>query len=344
MHVTYVKIQRQTGTRYKAIIRDGDKLISTKTFTRKTDATTWANALLRDSQRLEALGNPKAKITLEKLAELYMEAWTGRDISRKGRVQALVDAHGKVRLLDITESLIKADLKSYAKGLAPAKSLAPATVNRRKAAWSALFKFAIDEEYVGVNPAKGITSKTENNARIRFLDDGERKALLAACDKSEWSLLKLLVTLAMTTGARLGELQSLRWESIDLKKRTATLAITKNGDPRVLVFPAPAIAALMLQRKSKGLVFGRADGEKPLCFRKHWNAALKAAGLKAFRFHDLRHDAATQLINGGTDLYTVGQILGHRSQQSTARYAHLSIKTKQAAADKAMAEVFRRMK
>ncbi|WP_095195862.1 site-specific integrase [Pseudomonas sp. Irchel 3A7] len=337
MHVTYVKIQRQTGTRYKAIIRDGDKLISTKTFILKKDASTWANDLLRDHQRLEALGNPKAKITLEKLAELYTEAWTGRDISRKGRVQALADAHGKVRLLDITESMIKADLKTYAKGRAPA------TVNRRKAAWSALFKFAVDEEYVSVNPAKGIASRGENNQRIRFLDDNERKALLIACDKSEWSLLKLLVTLAMTTGARLGELQSLRWEGIDLKKRTATLAITKNGDPRVLVFPAPAIAALMLHRKSKGLVFGRADGEKPLCFRKHWNKALKEAGLVAFRFHDLRHDAATSLINADTDLYTVGQILGHRSQQSTARYAHLSIKTKQAAADKAMAEVFRRL-
>ncbi|MHA6232737.1 tyrosine-type recombinase/integrase [Pseudomonas fluorescens group sp. PF-69] len=338
MHATFVKIQRQSGVRYKAVIRDGDKLISTKTFTRKTDATTWANALLRDSQRLEALGNPKAKINLAKLAELYMEAWTGRDISRKGRVQSLADAHGELRLLDITESLIKADLKSYAKGRAPA------TVNRRKAAWSALFKFAIDEEYVGVNPAKGITSREENNQRIRFLDDDERKALLAACDNSEWPLLKLLVMLAMTTGARLGELQSLRWEGIDLKKRTATLAITKNGDPRVLVFPAPAIAALMLHRKSKGLVFGRADGEKPLCFRKHWNKALKEAGLVAFRFHDLRHDAATSLINADTDLYTVGQILGHRSQQSTARYAHLSIKTKQAAADKAMAEVFGRIK
>jgi integrase len=338
MHATFVKIQRQSGVRYKAIIRDGDKLISTKTFPRKTDATIWANSLLRDASRLEALGNPKAKITLEKLAELYMEAWTGRDISRKGRVQALADAHGKVRLLDITESLVKADLKSYAKGRAPA------TVNRRKAAWSALFKFAIDEEYVAVNPAKGIASREENNQRIRFLDDDERKALLAACDKSDWPLLKLLVTLAMTTGARLGELQSLCWEGIDLKKRTATLAITKNGDPRVLVFPAPAITALMPHRKTKGLVFGRADGKKPLCFRKHWDKALKEAGLIAFRFHDLRHDAATSLINADTDLYTVGQILGHRSQQSTARYAHLSIRTKQAAADKAMAEVFGRMK
>jgi integrase len=338
MHVTYVKLNRQSGTRYKAIIRDGDKLISTKTFTLKKDASTWANDLLRDNQRLEALGNPKARTTLSTLCELYMAAWTGRDVSRKGRVQALADAHGKVRLLDVTESLIKADLKTYAKGRAPA------TLNRRKACWSALFQFAVEEEYVATNPAKTISSKTENNARIRFLDDEERKALLVACDKSEWPLLKLLVVLAMTTGARLGELQSLRWEGIDLKKRTATLAITKNGDPRVLVFPAPAIAALMLHREAEGLVFGRSDGEKPLCFRKHWNAALKAAGLKAFRFHDLRHDAATQLINAGTDLYTVGQILGHRSQQSTARYAHLSIKTKQAAADKAMGEVFGRMK
>lgn len=338
MHVTYVKKPLKVGFSYKAVVRSGDKLIASKTFTLKKDAKTWAEDLLRDSQRLEALGNPKAKITLDTLAELYMEAWTGRDISRQGRVKALTDAYGKTRLLDITTTLIKADLKTYAKGRKPA------TINRRKACWSVLMQFAVDEEYIATNPAKGIASKTENNARIRSLDDDERKALLAACDASDWPLLKLLVVLGMTTGARLSELLSLRWEGLDLKKRTATLAMTKNGDPRVLVFPAPAIAALMLHRKAEGLVFGRADGEKPMCFRKHWNAALKVAGLKAFHFHDLRHDAATSLINAGTDLYTTGQILGHRSQQSTARYAHLSIKTKQAAADKAMAEVFGRMK
>ena len=338
MHVTYVKKPLKVGFSYKAVIRSGDKLIASKTFTLKKDAKTWADALLRDNQRLEALGNPKARITLSTLAELYMEAWTGRDISRQGRVKTLTDAYGKERLLDITTTFIKADLKTYAKGRKPA------TINRRKACWSVLMQFAVDEEYIATNPAKGIASKTENNARIRFLDDDERKALLAACDASDWPLLKLLVVLGMTTGARLGELQSLRWEGIDLKKRTATLAMTKNGDPRVLVFPAPAITALMLHRKAEGLVFGRADGEKPMCFRKHWNAALKVAGLKAFHFHDLRHDAATSLINAGTDLYTTGQILGHRSPQSTARYAHLSIKTKQAAADKAMAEVFGRMK
>ena len=112
MHVTYVKKPLKVGFSYKAVIRSGDKLIANKTFTLKKDAKTWADALLRDSQRLEALGNPKAKVTLATLAELYMEAWTGRDISRKGRVQALADAHGELRLLDITERLIKDDLKS----------------------------------------------------------------------------------------------------------------------------------------------------------------------------------------------------------------------------------------
>ena len=338
MHVTYVKKPLKVGFSYKAVIRSGDKLIASKTFTLKKDAKTWADALLRDNQRLEALGNPKARITLSTLAELYMEAWTGRDISRQGRVKALTDAYGKERLLDIDQDFVRDDLDHYAKGRKPA------TLNRRKACWSALFQFAIEQRYVKVNPAKGITSLTENNKRIRSLDDDERKALLAACDASDWPLLKLLVVLGMTTGARLGELQSLSWQQIDFKQRTAILPITKNNDPRVLVFPAPAIKELLKHRKNEGLVFGRADGEKPLCFRKHWNAALKAAGLKAFHFHDLRHDAATSLINAGTDLYTTGQILGHRSPQSTARYAHLSIKTKQAAADKAMAEVFGRMK
>lgn len=74
MHVTYVKLQRQSGVRYKAIIREGDRVVSTKTFTRKTDATIWAKTLLRDEQRLEALGNPQARISPAELADLFLGA------------------------------------------------------------------------------------------------------------------------------------------------------------------------------------------------------------------------------------------------------------------------------
>lgn len=337
MHATYVKLQRQSGTRYKAIIRDGDRVLSTKTFTRKTDATTWAKALLRDSERLEALGNPEARITLAELADLYTEAWKGRDHALAGRVKALVTVAGTRRLIDITEAYIRADLDAYA------PDHCPATVNRRKAAWSALLKFAVTRGYLKDNPARRICARTEDNARVRWLEDDERKRLLAACDASTSPLLRLLVILAMTTGARLGELLALRWEQIDFTRRTAIIARTKNGDPRTLVFPTPAIAELMKHRKPSGLIFDRGDG-RTLVFRTHWEAALKAASLDGLHFHDLRHDAASQLVMAGATLHEVAEILGHRSLQSTKRYAHLSHEHKRDVADRVMARVFGRMK
>lgn len=337
MNITIVKLQRHSGTRYKAIIRDNDRVLVTKTFARKTDASTWGTHQLRDAERLEALGNPKSKMLLSKLIEQYMEEWEGRDESRASRMQALADTAGDKRLLDITVDFIRDDLEAFAKGRRPA------TANRRKAAWSALFKYAQLKRLVKTNPAKGIPALSEDNKRVRYLSDAERKALLAACEAASWPLLRLLVVLAMTTGARLGELLSLRWEGIDFAARTAYLPRTKNGDPRTLVFPPPAITELLKQRQNTGLVFAREDGEKPLQFRKHWNKALKAAGLENFRFHDLRHDAASQMAMAGATLLEIGEVLGHRSTETTKRYSHLSVERKRAVTDRVMGNVFGRL-
>ena len=81
-------------------------------------------------------------------------------------------------------------------------------------------------------------------------------------------------------------------------------------------------------------------------FRKHWDKALKVAGIEAqkteesdgFRFHDLRHTAASYLVMDGETLYTAGQILGHKSPQTTARYAHLSTEHKAEAAERVMSK------
>lgn len=332
MHATYVKLERQSGTRYKAIIRDGDRVIATKTFSRKTDATTWAKLLLRDEERLEALGNPHARITLAELAHLYLKDWTGRDHALADRIAALVALHGTRRLIDVDEAFIRDDLDVYAPGRRPA------TINRRKACWSALLQYAKEKGKITVNPARGIGARTENNKRVRYLDDHERKALLSACDASPAPLLRVLVVCAMTTGARLGELLGLRWEQINFSQRTALLAKTKNGDPRMLTFPLPAITELMKHRQSVGLVF---DG---LMFRKHWEAALRVAKLDGLHFHDLRHDAASQLVMAGATLHEVAEILGHKSMESTKRYAHLSHQHKRAVSDRVMADVFGRIK
>lgn len=243
-----------------------------------------------------------------------------------------MDIAGTRRLIDIDEAFISADLDAYASGRAAA------TINRRKACWSALLQYAVKKKLIKDNPARRTPTRTEDNARVRWLSDDERKRLLVACDTSAFPLLKPLVILAMTTGARLGELLSLRWEQIDFTRRTAIIARTKNGDPRTLVFPLPAISELMKHRRPTGLVFPCGEG-----FRTYWDTALKEAKLGGLHFHDLRHDAASQLVMSGATLHEVAEILGHRSLESTKRYAHLSVDHKQGVADRVMNSVFGRL-
>lgn len=216
------------------------------------------------------------------------------------------------------------------------------TVNRMRACLSSIFRYAIKTKgYTTDNPVRLVASLTENNKRTRFLSDDERKALVAACKASEWNKLYLLVLLALTTGARQGELLGLHWSDIDFTARTATLHHTKNGESRVLTFPPVAMTELTKFREvGAGLVFpSPTKWRRPFEFRKHWNKALVQAGIENFKFHDLRHSAASMLVMAGATLYETAMVLGHKSVQTTSRYAHLSVDHKQELTDRIMGEI-----
>jgi len=169
-------------------------------------------------------------------------------------------------LTDVTGAEIRDALERYAAGkalrgdgigrdgkpkvAATNRSRARATVNRRRAVGSGLFKFARQRGYIQSNPFQGIASKAERNKRVRYLDADERDRLLKACDASTWPKLKLLMVLALMTGARLGELKKLRWADINFERREALLCNTKNGDDRIVPLPAPAIVELKEHRPS----------------------------------------------------------------------------------------------
>jgi integrase len=103
-----------------------------------------------------------------------------------------------------------------------------ATVNRYIATLSHLLSFAVKERrLIDRNPVGDISRKKEARGRTRFLSDVERGALLDACANSDWPALGTLVLLAITTGARRGELLSLRWSDVDLKARRALGALIR---------------------------------------------------------------------------------------------------------------------
>lgn len=121
-------------------------------------------------------------------------------------------------------------------------------------------------------------------------------------------------------------------------------SIEKNIDKIHSINPIPSVALDELKKFRKignGLIFfSPNNSDKPFDFRKQWYATLKRANIFGFRFHDLRHTAASYLVMAGATLHEAGQILGHKSEQTTKRYAHLSTNHKAALAERVMSEVF----
>lgn len=351
---TIRKIQRQTGIVYKAIITQRGVPIKSKTFTRKGDAKDWAKRIEADQEMMEALGTRGAGMRFSELVDEYMAQWQGKDHNQIFRARYWQICFGKNKLIDITSDMIRQQLKEFeagkvlrgdGKGKAASidRDRSPATVNRYRTVLSAMFRYAIYEGYLTVNPVTRVPARKVNNQVNRFLDESERGRLLAACGKSEWTRLHLLVLMALTSGMRKGELLGLRWSAIDFEKNLAKLADTKNGEPRHCPIPEFVMDQLRpLRQIGNGLLFpSEAKPEQPFEFKKHWLKALNDAGIENFRFHDLRHSAASLLAMSGASLYEVGEVLGHKSTQTTKRYAHLSVEHKSRLIDRVMTAAIR---
>ena len=321
------------GVSYRAIIKSGGRQVASKNFSRRRDAAQWAARIEGDRERMAALGNPDGARTFGSVAALVISS-PAKDLSRDLRIRWWVKRIGGEAIGRIETAELRRNLAEYA------KDHAPASTNRLKAAASSVFRYAQREGWVTANPAHQLPHQTEPRGRVRWLEPEERRRLLAACDASGWPRLGLLARYLLGTGCRLGEALSTRWCDVDLHERHVFLPDTKNGCARVLTLPEPLVAELKKHRRiGVGLVFGRDDAPgEPFHFRKHWNAARAAADLPDLRLHDLRHDVASQLAMAGATLHEVAEVLGHKSVQTTKRYAHLSTAHKQALTDRVLGD------
>ena len=138
--------------------------------------------------------------------------------------------------------------------------------------------------------------------------------------------------LAITTGGRRGEISGLRWRDVDLKRRRIIFEETKNGETRAAPLVGPAFEAMKEWSKVRPLddaafVFSGRTAKtrnRPLDFQRPWMTALKRAELDDFRFHDLRHTAASYLAMHGAGLREIADILGHKTLAMVQRYSHLT--------------------
>ena len=145
--------------------------------------------------------------------------------------------------------------------------------------------------------------------------------LTTACRKARNPWLLPIVQLAIETAMRRGELLSLSWNHIDLRRRTAHLPDTKNGESRTVPLSTTAVSILeALPRGVRGEVF---PGVTPEAVKRAYIRAVRRAGIENLTFHDLRHEATTRLFEKGLNIMEVASITGHKDLRMLRRYTHL---------------------
>ena len=203
----------------------------------------------------------------------------------------------------------------------------PATINRFMTALSHVFSIAINEwELLEDHPLRKISKLQEPRGRVRFLDDDERNRLLVACQQSRSPHIYLIVIVALSTGARQGEILGLKWKDVDFERRIITLHHTKNGERRILPISNHVLPLLQAHHKAKhsDYVFPSPRHNRPLNVRIAWESAIAKAKIEDFRFHDLRHSAASYLAMNGATTSEIAEVLGHKTLSMVKRYSHLS--------------------
>jgi integrase len=196
--------------------------------------------------------------------------------------------------------------------------IAPATLNREPAALRCLLRMACNEWEI-IPKVPHIRLEREAQGRLRYLTEEEQVRLLAACEKSRNRDLLGVVTVALDTGMRRGEILGLTWDRVDLSRGVLRLEITKSGRRREVPMRQQVYDVLAARPE---LRVGRVWPDRQI--RKAFETAVAAAQLDDFRFHDLRHTFASNFVMRGGSLQSLKEILGHSSMAMTLRYAHLA--------------------
>jgi integrase len=258
--------------------------------------------------------------TLSKSIDLYISEvlyyksdWYER--GQKSQLKWWKSKLGSYRLNQVTPSLVKDNL--------PARS--NSTKNRYLTALSCVF----NNYYTGDNPVSKIKKFKESRGRVRFLSDTERISLLHHLKNSNHPHIYSIIVLALSTGMRKMEIFKLTKDRVDLSRNLVYLVDTKNNEPRMIPLGGLALELVTqsIDRNPEWCKY--VFPTRTYSYYKHtpdaWHRALKAASIKDFTFHCLRHTAASYMAMNGVPILTIAEILGHKDLSTTKRYAHLNI-------------------
>ena len=331
---------------YRVQVRKRGFPPQTATFERKTDAKRWAQDT--ESAITEGRFFHTSEDRKRNFAEMIQKYREEELPHKKQHLQQVQKFHldwwsrhlGAYLLVDVTPAIIAEARNTLAnepishrtanvKKRGPVRMRSNGTIVRYLATLSVVYSVACREwAWVNDNPLRKVRKPPEPRGRVRFLSDDERSRLLNACLSSFNRLLYPAVVIALATGARSSEIMNLTWDLIDLERGRAILEDTKNGDRRALHLTAHALDTVKKlsegRKEGECLLFPGAAPGHPVELRKAWADAKERAGIQNFRFHDLRHCAASYLAMNGATLAEIAEILGHKTLAMVKRYTHLS--------------------
>ena len=314
---------RQRGSKWQArIIRKGFPA-EVRSFDTKSEAVKWARSI-EAQMELGGYQSPARSndLLLRDLLDRYAQEVTP---SKRGAKDELIRIRAlqRSRLADFSlATLTPAVLANFRDERL--RKVSSATVVRDLSLLSGAINHARREWGVSVsNPCQLIRKPSVPPGRARTLRPDEEGRLIAALApvgrRSPW--MAPLVTMALETAMRRGELLALKWENVQLENRTAYLPMTKNGRPRSVPLSTRAIGVLTgLPRDPSGMVFPITDMAMEAAFRK----ACKRAGIDNLRFHDLRHTGTTRMAGKLPNAIELAAVTGHQTLQMLKRYYHPS--------------------
>ncbi|KAB2906570.1 MAG: site-specific integrase [Burkholderiaceae bacterium] len=331
----YVRYKQPT-TKYKRL---GDA--KTMTLAQARKATLMFKAQIASVPKVIEVPTPapaKGDMTLETFVKEHVNPYNKerkrshwRDLQFYTRVGA---KFGQRKLNEINRK----EVQVFHNELVTKENLAPATADHHVVYMRRLLNLAVQWELLEKNTLTNIPLMKVDNKVERYLSDEEAQRLVRVLTTDLAFGASYILLFLLSTGARLNEAMQAKWEQVDLEKGVWRIPATNSKSKKTRSVPLNdsakwVLGQLWTQGMHPYLFVNKATNKPFVTITRAWYRLRAKAGIEGLRIHDLRHSFASFLVNGGRSLYEVQQILGHSDPKVTTRYAHLSVKALQEAAN-----------
>lgn len=222
------------------------------------------------------------------------------------------------------------DFELFKRKIMEDRGVTPVTVNKYLNIVSKMYTLAIHEKLLKENPLVYVKRFLDKNYVIRYLkSETQEEERMYRAIREYAPHIEDIVTCALQTAMRKGEIFSLTWFQVDFTYNIIKIIESKSGKGRDIPISDKLLKVLEGIPRVSEYVFVNPETGNPYTDIKHsWTTVMDKAGIKNFRFHDLRHTAITRMVEKGIPLPVVKEIAGHSKIETTMRYTHTSPKQK----------------